>query len=175
MAAGMRAATPSQPHGLHMDLFAWLAFGCYLLAFFIVSLFAAAYLKRSDFMPYHGQAVGVPWAEIEPRMQVLLMALIRVVGAGWIALAGAGVMLAWLIFFGGHFALPQLLAFQLFCLVATLPPVWSLRVCEDAPVHVHRCPLAPQWCCCPSLDSYWPCCRYRGEFPFSPLPHEAPR
>ncbi|MBE8425085.1 hypothetical protein IQA86_19530, partial [Leptospira borgpetersenii serovar Balcanica] len=39
------------------------------------------------------------------------------------ALAGAGVMLAWLIFFGGHFALPQLLAFQLFCLVATVPPV----------------------------------------------------
>ena len=106
-----------------MDLSAWLAFGCYLLAFFIVTLFAAAYLKRSDFMPYHGQAVDRPWAQIDPRMQVLLMALIRVVGAGWIALAGAGVMLAWLIFFGGHFALPQLLAFQLFCLVATAPPV----------------------------------------------------
>ncbi len=57
-----------------MDLFAWLAFGCYLLAFFIVSLFAAAYLKRSDFMPYHAQAVGMSWAEIEPRMQMLLMA-----------------------------------------------------------------------------------------------------
>jgi hypothetical protein len=28
---------PPQPHGLHMDLSAWLAFGCYLLAFFIVS------------------------------------------------------------------------------------------------------------------------------------------
>ena len=106
-----------------MDLSAWLAFGCYLLAFFIVCLFAAAYLKRSDFMPYHGQAVDRPWAQIDPRMQVLLMALIRVVGAAWIALTGAGVMLAWLIFFGGHFALPQLLAFQLFCLVATLPPV----------------------------------------------------
>ncbi len=106
-----------------MDLFAWLAFGCYLLTFFIVSLFAAAYLKRSDFMPYHGLAVGLPWKEVEPRMQLLLMALIRVVGAGWIALAGAGVMLAWLIFFGGHFALPQLLAFQLFCLFATVPPV----------------------------------------------------
>ncbi len=123
MAAGVHAAIPPQPHGLHMDLFTWLAFGCYLSAFFIVSLFAAAYLKRSDFMPYHAQAVGLSWAEIEPRMQVLLMALIRVVGAGWIALAGAGVMLAWLIFFGGHFALPQLLAFQLFCLVATAPPV----------------------------------------------------
>jgi len=42
-----------------MDLFAWLAFGCYLLAFVIVALFAAAYLRRSDFMPYHGQAVGL--------------------------------------------------------------------------------------------------------------------
>ena len=117
-----------------MDLSAWLAFGCYLLAFFIVCLFAAAYLKRSDFMPYHGQAVDRPWAQIDPRMQVLLMALIRVVGAAWIALAGAGVMLAWLIFFGGHFALPQLLAFQLFCLVATLPPAasrcWASRRCS---------------------------------------------
>ncbi len=45
------------------------------------------------------------------------------VGAGWIALAGAGVMLAWLIFFGGHFAPPQLLAFQLIWLVATAPTV----------------------------------------------------
>lgn len=107
-----------------MDLFVWLAFAAYVLAFFIVLLFAAAYLKRSDFMPYHQQAVGVDWATIDVRMQVLLMALIRVVGAGWIALAGAGVMLSWLIFFGGHLALPQLLAFQLFCLVATLPPVW---------------------------------------------------
>ncbi len=151
-----------------MDLSAWLAFGCYLLAFFIVSLFAAAYLKRSDFMPYHGQAVDRPWAQIDPRMQVLLMALIRVVGAAWIALAGAGVMLAWLIFFGGHFALPQLLAFQLFCLVATLPPVLVAS-------GVHRCPPAPRWCCCRSSDSCWPCCRYRSEFFFSPLPREAPR
>ncbi len=106
-----------------MNLFASLAFGSYLLAFFIVALFAAAYLKRSEFMPYHGEAVGLAWGGVPPRMQVLLMALIKVVGAGWIALAGAGVMLAWLIFFGGHFALPQLVAFQLFCLLATLPPV----------------------------------------------------
>ena len=73
-----------------MDLFAWLAFGCYLLTFFIVSLFAAAYLKRSDFMPYHGQAVGLPWKEVEPRMQLLLIALIRVVGAGSDVLDRAG-------------------------------------------------------------------------------------
>ena len=157
-----------------MDLFAWLAFGCYLLAFFIVSLFAAAYLKRSDFMPYHGQAVGVPWAEIEPRMQVLLMALIRVVGAGWIALAGAGVMLACLIFFGVTSHCRSCWRSNCSAWSPRCRRSWSLRVCGDAPVHVHRCPLAPQWCCCPSLDSYWPCCRYRGEFPLSP-PHEAPR
>ncbi|OBU69793.1 hypothetical protein A9K58_03745 [Stenotrophomonas maltophilia] len=106
-----------------MNLFAWLAFSSYLLAFFVVALFATAYLKRSEFMPYHGEAVGLAWAGIQPRMQVLLMALIKVVGAGWIALAGAGVMLALLIFLGGHFALPQLIAFQGFCLLATLPPV----------------------------------------------------
>ena len=100
------------------------------------------------------------------------MALIRVVGAAWIALAGAGVMLAWLIFFGGHFALPQLLAFQLFCLVATLPPVLvASGVRRRTGAHT---PVPPRWCCCRSSDSCWPCCRYRSEF-FSPSPREAPR
>ena len=163
MAAGVRAATPPQPHGLHMDLFAWLAFGCYLLAFVIVALFAAAYLRRSDFMPYHGQAVGLPGLRLNPHAGAGDGPHPRG-GAGWIALAGAGVMLAWLIFFGGHFALPQLLAFQLFCLVATVRRCWSPPACGDAPVRVPRYPPARPWCCCRSSAS---CC---AVVPVSSLP-----
>lgn len=105
-----------------MTPFAWLALGCYALAFLVVAGFAVAYLKRSDFMPYHRIAVGRDWDAIDRPTQVLLMALIRVTGAAWLALALAGFLLLYLLFSSGLVA-SHLLAFQVFCLAAMLPPV----------------------------------------------------
>ncbi|MCC7634884.1 hypothetical protein [Stenotrophomonas rhizophila] len=121
-----------------MTALAWLALACYALAFAVVAVFGAAYLRRSDFMPYHRVAVGRDWEGIDPPVQLLLMALIRVTGAAWLALAGAGVLLLYLLF-SSSLQFPHLLAFQAFCLAAMVPPVavaWHVRKRTGAPTPV---------------------------------------
>ena len=63
------------------------AFWCYLLALLPIGIFGTIYLLRSEFMPYHAIAVGKTWVEVDPSLQILLLALIRVVGGTWIATA----------------------------------------------------------------------------------------
>jgi hypothetical protein len=55
----------------------------------------AMYLVRAEFMPYHATALGVGWADLEPDVQTLLLALMDVSGAGW-AVTGllVGILLA---------------------------------------------------------------------------------
>ena len=62
---------------------------CYLLVALLGILFAYMYLFRNEFMPYHSVAVGKSWAEVDPVMQVLILALMRVSGGGWLALSFA--------------------------------------------------------------------------------------
>jgi hypothetical protein len=62
-----------------------IAFACHLLAIFIIAAFGLTYLLRSEFMPYHGAAVGMPWAEVSAPFQVLILALMRAVGGACIA------------------------------------------------------------------------------------------
>jgi hypothetical protein len=104
-----------------MEIFSRLALFSYTLAFLIVVMFSIAYLKRSDFMPYHSVAVARPWSEIEPRMRVLLLALIKVAGWAWLALALAGFLLLYLLF-SRNGEVVQLILFQVFCMIAVIPP-----------------------------------------------------
>lgn len=64
-----------------------------MISYQIVALlglgFAYMYLFRGEFMPYHSIAVGRSWAEVDPAMQVLILALMRVSGGGWLALSFA--------------------------------------------------------------------------------------
>ena len=62
-----------------------IAFGCHLLATFIVAAFAVTYLFRAEFMPYHSVAVGMPWAEVAPSFQVLILGLMKAVGGTCLA------------------------------------------------------------------------------------------
>jgi hypothetical protein len=57
-----------------------IAFVCHLLAMVIVAAFGVTYLLRAEFMPYHSVAVGMPWAEVTPSFQVLILGLMRAVG-----------------------------------------------------------------------------------------------
>lgn len=43
------------------------AFICYALAALLSLVFGAIYLVRSQFMPYHEEAVGIPWQQLDPR------------------------------------------------------------------------------------------------------------
>lgn len=63
-----------------MDGFTWTAFACYLLGAVGAAIFGLMYMARQEFMPYHGQAIGKTWAELDDRLKTLLLALIRSIG-----------------------------------------------------------------------------------------------
>ena len=50
-------------------------------------VFAYMYLFRPEFMPYHAVAVGRDWSEVANEYQVLILALMRVSGGGWLGVA----------------------------------------------------------------------------------------
>jgi hypothetical protein len=47
-------------------------------------VFAALYLLRPEFMPYHEVALGTQWTDLEPAIQVLILALMRVSGGAFL-------------------------------------------------------------------------------------------
>jgi hypothetical protein len=53
----------------------------------------SVYMFRGSFMPYHADALGRRWAEVEPALQTLLGALMDVAGAGWIGIGVATLVL----------------------------------------------------------------------------------
>jgi hypothetical protein len=63
------------------------AFGCHLGAILIVIAFGFTYLFRTEFMPYHAVAVGVPWDQVSSSFQVLILGLMRAVGGACFAVA----------------------------------------------------------------------------------------
>lgn len=70
-----------------------ISFICYSAIAFISLVFGAIYLTRSEFMPYHSLALGKSWSEVEPEIQTLVLALMRVAGSGFIATGVAVVVL----------------------------------------------------------------------------------
>lgn len=53
----------------------------------LVSLaMGSIYILRDSFMPYHADALQTRWADLDASLQVLILALMDVAGAGWIAL-----------------------------------------------------------------------------------------
>ena len=56
-------------------------------------LFAGLYLFRPAFMPYHEIAVGRPWNELEPGYRMVVLALMRVSGGGFLAASVAIIVL----------------------------------------------------------------------------------
>ncbi len=66
----------------------------YVISSVPLAVFGAVYLIRPEFMPYHAEAVGQSWAEVEPEFQILILALMRVVGGAFLALALATVVIA---------------------------------------------------------------------------------
>ena len=62
-----------------------IAIAMYALVGLLGFVFAYIYLFRSEFMPYHAIAVGSSWADVDAGMKVLIIALMRVSGGGWLA------------------------------------------------------------------------------------------
>ena len=61
-----------------------------LVLYFLVALASLAlgltYFLLDHFLPYHETAVGIPWDQLNSRLQTLLLALMQVAAGGWLAL-----------------------------------------------------------------------------------------
>jgi hypothetical protein len=66
-----------------------IAFSCYVVAMAGPAVWGVRFLFRSDFMPYHAVAVGMPWSEVPGPFRILIMALLKLAGGGWLTLAVA--------------------------------------------------------------------------------------
>ena len=74
-----------------MQLLGLCAFG---LAGLLALLFGLRYLFTREFMPYHAAVLGKPWTQLEPRLQAIILGMLRVAAGG---LLGFGCTLFWLL------------------------------------------------------------------------------
>jgi hypothetical protein len=63
----------------------------YELAFFLVGLvclvMAVSNLAAKKYLPFHEQAASTPWTEIEERLRMVILALLRLSGLGFLVVA----------------------------------------------------------------------------------------
>ena len=74
-----------------MQLLSLCAFG---LAGLLALAFGVRYLVTREFMPYHATVLGKSWAALEPRLQAIILGILKVAGGG---LLGYGCTLLWLL------------------------------------------------------------------------------
>lgn len=71
-----------------------LGLGAFGLAALLALTFGARYVFTREFMPYHATVLGKPWGSLEPRLQFIILGMLKVAGGG---LLGFGVALLWLL------------------------------------------------------------------------------
>ncbi|WDY56255.1 hypothetical protein [Pseudomonas sp. PSKL.D1] len=103
-----------------MDWLLWLHIGSYGAALLIMLAFAITYATRSQFMPYHAEALNRPWHALDAHLQLLLLALIRLLGWGWLTIACAGAVMLYQVV-TLDLPLQLLVLLQGFCLLAVTP------------------------------------------------------
>ena len=62
-----------------------ISFISYGFVALISIIFGFIYLIKNQFMPYHSEALGLSWSDLEPNLQILILALMRVAGGGFLA------------------------------------------------------------------------------------------
>ncbi len=72
-----------------------IAFACYFFAALLMIIIGIVYATRAQVMPYHLDAMGLAWGEIQPQMQFMLLSFLRGGGSGAMA---NGVALMFLLF-----------------------------------------------------------------------------
>src|SRR3954465_6439790 len=72
-----------------------LALAAVLLVALAGIVFGVRYMRREAFLPYHAAVAGTSWAELDPGVQVVILAMLKIIGAGFATL---GVTLLWLSF-----------------------------------------------------------------------------
>src|SRR5258708_38936948 len=72
-----------------------LALAAVLLVALGAILFGVRYMRREAFLPYHADVVGKSWGELDAGVQVIILGMLKIIGAGFATL---GVTLLWLCF-----------------------------------------------------------------------------
>lgn len=65
-----------------------------LLASVLALVFGARYVLTRTFMPYHAAVLAKSWPVLEPRLQIIILGMLKVAGGG---LLGYGLSLLWLL------------------------------------------------------------------------------
>lgn len=65
----------------------------YILTGPVLLIYGFKYLFVTQFMPYHSTAIGLPWSEVAPGFQYVILVQMKVVGGSFIALAIALIMI----------------------------------------------------------------------------------
>jgi hypothetical protein len=71
-----------------------VSLSAFALAGLLAIAFGVRYLVTREFMPYHAQALGQPWSALDPRLQTIILGMLRVAGAG---LLSSGSAVLWLL------------------------------------------------------------------------------
>ena len=77
------------------------AYVCNFIGTIFFSLTGLMYMRRKKFMPYHSDALGQTWDELEPQQQVMFIASMKMVGAAWFATAVSQFVVLKIAFKGG--------------------------------------------------------------------------
>ena len=119
-----------------MQTLSLAAFG---LAALLALAFGVRYVSTRQFMPYHATVLGRQWASLEPRLQFIILGMLKVAGGG---LLGYGVALLWLllpVYRGEAWAVWAVLTVSLVvCVPILYAVVWLRRIEPTA-----KTPLAP--------------------------------
>ncbi len=59
-----------------------IGFGIYLLVAIMTIAMGLIYFFSNEMMPYHKQAIGKNWAELDRGIQIIILGLMKAVGAG---------------------------------------------------------------------------------------------
>ncbi|MGG5289582.1 hypothetical protein [Pseudomonas shirazensis] len=105
-----------------MDWLILIHLASYGAALLIIAAFALIYATRSQFMPYHAAVINRPWRTLDAPLQLLLLALVRLVGWAWLAIACAGLILLYQVFVQ-RIPLQLLVLLQAYCLLAITPTI----------------------------------------------------
>lgn len=96
----------------------------YLATIFTGYLFGGIYLLRSKCMPYHIQALDMKWEEVPNEVKVLCLALMRVAGGGYLAMAFS---LTFLYYTGAIYSFEGNLAFLVIGTCTTIPSLIATK------------------------------------------------
>jgi hypothetical protein len=72
----------------------FLGLGAFGISGLLALAFGMRYLLTREFMPYHATVLGRSWSALEPRLQSIILGMLKVAGGG---LLGYGVALLWLL------------------------------------------------------------------------------